>query len=138
MHVGLTVATDIIDIDVENVRAFAFLLFAERDKAVPVFRVQEIAHLLRAARVHAFADDQERRILHVRLLNVDRRRGGDQFRIALLGRDALHRFHDLTQVRRRCTATAAHDVHAKIAREVDQLRGKAFGRFVVVHLAFDH
>ena len=65
MHVGDAVAANEIDVDIENVRAFTFLFFAERDESIPIFGVQQIAHLLRTAGIHSLTDDQKRRVLHV-------------------------------------------------------------------------
>ncbi len=46
VHVSFAVAADKIHVDVEDVRAFTLLLFRQRDQAVPVFGVQQIAHFL--------------------------------------------------------------------------------------------
>jgi hypothetical protein len=100
VHVGDAIAADVIDVDVKNVRAFALLFLAKRDEAVPVFRVEQIAHLLRTARVHALAHNQERCVLDVWLLEVDRRCCRDQFRVSLLWRDSLRRLDEQLEVRR--------------------------------------
>src|SRR5262245_16177430 len=72
MHVSHAVSTYEINVEVENVCAFAFLFLAERDETVPVFGVKQVTHLLRAAGVHSLADDQKRCVLTIRLLEVDR------------------------------------------------------------------
>src|SRR5215208_4312884 len=136
VHVGFTVTTDEIDVHVEYVRAFAFLLLAECDQTIPIGRVQEVAHLLRPAGVDALTDNQKRSILNVRLLKIDRRCGRRRLRASLLRSDSLHRFNSKTQVLRRRAATAADDIDAEVAREVDQLRGETLWGLVVVHLAF--
>ena len=46
VHIFLAITPHEINIDVEHVRAFAFLFARERDEAVPVFGVQQVAHLL--------------------------------------------------------------------------------------------
>ena len=46
MHVGDAVTPHEIDVDIKNVRAFALLIFGQRDKPVPVFGVQQVAHFL--------------------------------------------------------------------------------------------
>ena len=113
MHVAHAVAADEVDVDVEDVRALALLLARERDEAVPVLRVQQVAHLLRARGVDALADDEERSVLHVRLLDVDRGGGRDEPRLALLRRETAHALDEQLQMLGRRPAAAADDVDSR-------------------------
>jgi hypothetical protein len=42
VHVALAVASDVVDVDIQNVRAFAFLLARQRDEAIPILRRSRI------------------------------------------------------------------------------------------------
>ena len=46
VHVFLAVASDEVNVDVEDVRAFAFLLFGQKHQAVPVFGIKQVPHFL--------------------------------------------------------------------------------------------
>lgn len=59
MHVTLAITTDVVDIHIEHVGVLLHLPPGHRHQAVPVFGVEQLAHLLGAARIEPFADDQK-------------------------------------------------------------------------------
>ena len=71
VHIRNAVASDEIDVDIEDVCTFFFLRFGEIDQPVPILSIEQITHLLRAGSIDAFADDQERSVLRIRLLEID-------------------------------------------------------------------
>jgi hypothetical protein len=63
VHVDRAVATDVVDAHVEDVRAFLHLVGGHLRGGVPVGGQHRLAEGLRAVRVGALADHQERRVL---------------------------------------------------------------------------
>ena len=109
MHVAHAVAAHVVNVHVEDVRALALLLAGERDQPVPVLGLKLFPHLLRPRSVDAFADDEERGVLAVRLLHVERRAGGRRRRFAAERRQVFDRLDHRAQVRGRGAAAAADD-----------------------------
>jgi len=135
MHVGHTIASNEIDVDIENVSTFFFLRFCKRDQPVPILGIEQIAHLLRARCIYSLTNDQKRSILRVRLLKIDRRSGRRQLGPALFWRNSAQTFDHLLQMFRRCAAASADDIRPKIIRKMLNLCRKALRRFVVMLFA---
>ena len=72
VHVAFTIATDVVDVDVQNMGVLLHLTARNGDKAVPVLLCQEFPHLAAAAGIESFADDQKRVVLVIRRDAIDR------------------------------------------------------------------
>ena len=59
MHIFLAIAADIIYVDIQNMGVLFNLAAGDADKSIPIFLIQQVAHLLRAAGVKALTDDQK-------------------------------------------------------------------------------
>ncbi len=138
MHIRHAVAADEIDVDVKDVRTFLLLRLRQVDEPVPVLGLQQVAHLLRARCIYPLADDQERRVLRVRLLEIDRRCRWSKLGITHLRRESADAVDHHFQMFRRRAAAAADDACPEVFRKVLDLCGKAFRCFVVVLLAVFH
>ncbi len=137
IHVGDTVASDIVDAEIEHVGAFTDLIGGHADARVPVGRQHRVAERLRAVRVRALADDEERRVLRDRLGAVE---GGERRlveRIATRRCQITAALDHGAQVLGRRAAAAADDPHAEVADEPRQMVGQVFGRQVVVRASVD-
>ena len=135
ISVPASVAADEIDVHVQDVRSFLFLRFCKIDEAIPVFGIQQVAHFLRARCVDAFADDQERRVLRVWLLEIYRRRRRCELGITNFRRHPADEFNYAAKMFGRSAAAAADDICAEILREMLYLCRKTLGGFVVMLLA---
>ena len=72
MHILLAIATDVVDVDVQNVSVLLDLTPGHGHQSVPVLFRQQFAHLAAATGVEPFPDDQEGVVLLVRGNPVDR------------------------------------------------------------------
>ena len=91
-HVGHAVAADVVDAQVEHVRAFARLRAGELDDALEVAGEHQVSERARAVRVRALADREERVLLLERHRRVERRECGpvlDDDRLARVGRRSV-------------------------------------------------
>ena len=138
VHIGNAIAADKIDVHVKNVRTFFFLRFRKVHEAVPILGIEQVAHLLRARRIHTLANDQKRSILSKWLLEIDRRCGRRKLCVSLFWRKTAEPFDQKLYVIRRGSAAAADDIRSEILRESLDLRRKALGSFVVMLLAVLH
>ena len=59
MHIFLAIAANIINVDIQYMGVLFYLAAGDGDKSIPIFLVQQVAHLLRAAGVKALTDDQK-------------------------------------------------------------------------------
>ncbi len=84
-HVDGAVAADVVDADVEHVRAFLHLLAGHLHARVPVGVEHRVAELLRAVRVRALADGEVRDVLVERNVRVDRRAAGLELHVRATG-----------------------------------------------------
>ena len=73
-HVALTITTDVVDVHIEHVGVLFHLAAGHGHKAIPILFGQQFTHLLAAARVEPFADDQEGVVLQIGRGAVDRGR----------------------------------------------------------------
>ena len=144
-HVRDLVASHIGGADVEGVRAFADLLAAHGDAAVPVLGVLEVAELLGAVGVAALADREERVLLAQRDLRIERghRRHpvhrAPHRRRAVVPRRRVLAQHGVQRrdVRRVGAAAAADDVDAVLLDEAGLPLGQLVGAQRIVGLAVD-
>ena len=113
---GLVVALDERDAEVEHVRAAVDLVLGDLVEAVVVVGEQHLLGLARALRVHALADHRRARLLH------ERRRGDHRAdvhlarRRARLGAAALEALGEHPDVVGRRAAAAADDAHVVARR----------------------
>ena len=59
MHVLLAIAADVVDVDIKHVSIFFDLAPGNRHQAIPVFGVEQLAHLLGATGVEPLANVQK-------------------------------------------------------------------------------
>src|SRR4029453_6520240 len=57
VHIYFAIAAHEVDVYIQYVRAFLLLFTSQGDQPVPIFTVEQIAHLFRTTRVYSFADD---------------------------------------------------------------------------------
>ena len=77
MHVALAIATDVVDVDIENVGILFDLAPGHRHQTVPVLFGQQLTHLAAATGIESLPDDQEGVVLVIRRDAIDR--GGGWF-----------------------------------------------------------
>ena len=131
-HVLGAAAADVVDADVEHVRAFLHLLLGELQCDVPVAGDHRVLELLGAVRVHALADGEERRVLVERDRAVDRRARRLVLHVARRGRAGADAFDHGAQVRGSGAAATADDVEPELGDETLVRVGERLGREVVV------
>ena len=76
MHILLAIAADVVDVDVEHMGILFNLAPGYRHQAIPVFAVQQLAHLLGATGIEPLTNDQKRVVLVIRRGAVNRSRRG--------------------------------------------------------------
>ena len=124
---GLVVALDERDAEVEHVGAAVDLVLGDLVEAVVVVGQQHLLGLARALRVDALADHRRARLLHERRrgdhrADVDRARRG-----ARLGAAAVQALGERADVVGRRAAAAADDAHVVAVDEVDERLGELLG-----------
>lgn len=127
LHVGDTIAADIVDTQVEQVRAVPDLRSCDLDAALPVLGQHRLAKRLRPVRVRPLPDREVRRVLPERDVLVQARHARLGLRFAVSHRAATDSLDHLTQVLGRRTAAAADQGQAVAVDEgfvrVGQLLG---------------
>ena len=130
MHVLLAIAADVVDVDIKHVSIFFDLAPGNRHQAIPVFAVEQLAHLLGATGVEPLANDQKGIVLVIGRGAVNR--GSRGFRpqqgalLLCLGRAhrAFGRGHLLGQLSQgpdmgwRGAAAATNHLNAEVFDEV--------------------
>ncbi|MGX1121635.1 hypothetical protein RKD37_006998 [Streptomyces ambofaciens] len=117
LHVGDAVPADVVDAQVEHVRAFADLVAGHLDAVVPAAVQHGLAELLRAVGVGALADGQVGGVLAEGHGLVERGGAGLGARVALGGGGVPDPLDDLAQVFGGGAATAADQGQAVLADE---------------------
>ncbi len=116
-HVAHPVAADVVDAQVEHVRAVADLVAGDLDAVVVAFVEHGLAERLGAVGVGAFADGQVAGVLPERHALVDGGRRGLGERPAFDDAAAPHPLDHLPEVLGRGAAAAAHQGQAELADE---------------------
>ena len=117
VHVGHAVPPDVVDADVEHVRALADLLLGHAGHALEVALEHQVAELAGAVGVAALPHGQVGEVLveRDRLVEAGQARLVD--RVAGDGRVPADRLDHLADVLRGGAAAAAHHVHAELGHE---------------------
>ena len=136
-HVGDAVGARVVDTDVDEVRALAYLVACHGRRRVEVTGKHRLAEALRPVRVRAFADDEERELLVEGNEAEERSRARLVLDVAVDGLEPLAASHDGVEVRGRRAAAAADRRHPELGREAMEVFGELVGREVVVHLPLD-
>ncbi len=122
MHIPLAVASDVVDVDVQDVGVLLHLTAGHGDQSVPVLLRQQLSHFAAAAGIESLSDDQEGVVLVIRRDSVDRGRGRLTAATA-----PFRRFQFRGELREcadvgRCGAAATADhLHSQVLHEVHQL-----------------
>ena len=116
VHVDRAVAADVVDADVEDVRAFLDLFARHLHAGVEVGFEHRVAELARPVRVGALADGEVGELLLERDVRVDRRAAGLELGRAQHGGAVVELLDDRAQVRGRRAAAATDDVEAELGR----------------------
>ncbi len=123
-HVGDTVATDVVDAQVQQVGAVAGLRAGDLHAAVPVLGEHGLAERLAAVGVRALADHQHRRVLFERDRLVERRQARFRPRSPLGRLHRADRLDDLTHVLRGGAAAAADEAETELGDEAGERLGQ--------------
>ena len=128
VHVGHPVAADIVDADVQHMRAVAFLVAGDLHTLVPVLRQHRFPEGLGTVGVGPLPHGQEREILSQRNRVVERGYASRAGRVAVDSALAVQALDHLPQVLRGGSAAAADEVEAVVGDERLVGVGKLLGR----------
>ncbi len=119
-HVGGAVSADVVDVEVEHVRAVADLGARNVDTVVPALREQRLAKGFRPVGVGPFPDRQIADVLAERHVGVQRCRRRNMVRRAITRLAAFQTLDDLPEVLRSSATATTHQAESELANELFQ------------------